>query len=77
MSVFFTEILVPLQDNRLKTSAIYSLFTPWARENGHRPMSDKEFMGELKRRFFVKPDYIKGNCVWHYDLTSPRHIASG
>jgi len=65
---FFKEALVPNEGFRLKTSDLHSYHCSWTKKNGSMPLSDKAFMAELRKRFFVKPDYIKGNCVWHYSL---------
>jgi len=65
---FFKEALVPADGHRLKTSELHSRYGEWARKNGSAPFSDKAFMAELKKRFYVKPDHIKGNCVWGYAL---------
>jgi phage/plasmid-associated DNA primase len=68
LGCFVGEVLVPAEDYRLKTSDLYLRHTEWVKKNGGVPFSDKAFMAELKKRFFIKPDYLKGKCVWHYDL---------
>ena len=68
MSVFFAETIEPEQDNRLKTSVLYKLYQPWAKENGYKIPTSQEFVGDLRKRFGVKPDRIKGNVIIGYDL---------
>ena len=68
LGAFFSEYLVPMEDNRLKTSELYKIHSSWAKNNGFDSMSSQSFVGELRERYTVKHDYIKGNTVVGFDL---------
>jgi putative DNA primase/helicase len=68
MSVFFFFFFVHLQNNRLKISVLLKLYQPWAKENGYKIPTAQEFVGDLRKRFGVKPDCKKGNVIVGYDL---------
>jgi len=68
MAVFFGETIIPMQNNRLKTSILYKLYQPWAKENGYKIPTNQEFVGDLRKRFGVKSDCRKGNVIVGYDL---------
>jgi putative DNA primase/helicase len=49
--------------SRLPTSEIYTAYTLWAKDNGYKQMNNKNFVGELRRRFDVRRDGGAGNVV--------------
>jgi len=67
-AAFCNEFIVPAEGNRLKTSEAHACYCTWARANGIPPVSDKVFIAEMRARYFVKPDYKKGNCIFDHDL---------
>lgn len=68
LGVFFSEVLVPVADHRIKTSILRQRHLAWAKANGYRSMSSQIFMSELRRRYDIKRDYVKGNVVVGSDI---------
>jgi putative DNA primase/helicase len=68
LGAFFKDTLVPMENNRLKTSELWEAHNVWAKANGIRSMSSKKFVGELRRRYEVKSDCKKGNVIVGYRL---------
>ena len=52
-----------LMSGRLSTSLLYSYYAGWAKDNGYRPLSNRPFVSDLRRRFEIKPDCKKGNVI--------------
>jgi len=48
---------------RLSTSELYSYYAAWAKDNGYRPLSNRPFVADLRRRFEIKPECKKGNVI--------------
>jgi len=68
IGVFLGEVLIPADGSRLKTSDLHRLHQGWAKDNGYRPMSTQEFVGELRRRGNVKRDRALGNILIGFDV---------
>lgn len=75
LGTFFTDTLMEAEGNRLKTSDVYRRYREWATDNGYRQMNNKNFMGELRKRYpqrrngrrgneIVGVDFIPSNCPW-------------
>jgi putative DNA primase/helicase len=56
---FLCECTVGQDGNRLLTNDLYAAYTPWAKDNGYKQMSIKNFVGELRRRGL---DIRRGNA---------------
>ena len=66
--VFLDEILIPAYEHRLKTSALHRCHTVWAKDNGVRSMRSQDFVAELRCRFDVRRDCLKGNVIVGFNL---------
>ena len=51
---FLCECTIIEDGSRIATSELYNVYTLWAKENGYRPMNNKNFVAELRRRFDVR-----------------------
>ena len=51
---FLFECTIIEDGSRIATSELYTVYTHWAKENGYRPMNNKNFVTELRRRFDVR-----------------------
>jgi len=60
---FITDCTVYQDGSRLSTSALYIVYTQWAKDNGYRQMNNKNFFAELDRRFNIKRNGRNGNEV--------------
>jgi len=60
---FVAETLTAEADARLATAEVYAVYKNWASANGYRPMSNRSFTGELRRRHELRRDGIKGNVL--------------
>jgi putative DNA primase/helicase len=60
---FLCEHTIGEDGARTPTSALYSHYTSWAKDNGYRQMNSKNFVGELRRRHDVRRDGARGNVV--------------
>ena len=60
---FLDDKTVAEDGNRLPTSVLYTYYMQWAKDNGYRPMNNKNFVSELRRRCDVRRDGKEGNVV--------------
>ena len=60
---FLNENLVKADGKRLQTSEIYSRYSKWSKDNGYRPINNKNFVGELRKRYEVRRDGKRGNEI--------------
>jgi phage/plasmid-associated DNA primase len=51
------------ENSRLSTSELYSHYAAWAKDNGYRPLSNRPFVTDLRRRFEVRHNGKVGNFV--------------
>ena len=65
---FFNENLIPAENARLKTSELHAQHVHWAMEKGLYPLTAREFVGELRRRYKVIKDMNKGNVIIGFKL---------
>ena len=63
IGVFLAEYTVAEEKRRLSTSLLYSHYAAWAKDNGYRPLNNRPFVGDLWRRFEIRPDCRKGNVI--------------
>jgi putative DNA primase/helicase len=63
IGVFLAEFTIAEEKGRLSTSLLYSYYAAWAKDNGYKPLSNRPFVGDLRRRFEIKPDCRKGNVI--------------
>lgn len=68
LGIFLTAELSPLEGNRIKTSILHLRHIAWAKENGHNSLSSQNFVSELRRRYHVTRDCVKGNVIVGYGL---------
>jgi putative DNA primase/helicase len=68
LGIFFADTLVPIAGHRLKTSILRQRHIAWAKTNGYRSMSSQIFVSELRRRYDIKRDPVKGNVIVGFDL---------
>ena len=55
-SVFLSEYTVEREKSRLSTSELYLHYARWAADNGYKPLNNRNFVGELRRRCDVRKD---------------------
>ena len=60
---FVAETLTAEADGRIATAEVYSVYKDWANANGYRPMSNRSFTGELRRRHELRRDGARGNVL--------------
>ena len=60
---FLCDLTQKEDGNRLSTSVLYSHYMQWAKDNGYKPLNNKNFVGELRRRCDVRRDGKDGNVV--------------
>jgi putative DNA primase/helicase len=72
IGVFFSENATERQGGKLKTSELYARYALWAKDNGYRPLSNRSFVVDLRRRYKVRRDGRYGNVVFGIALTSAR-----
>ena len=60
---FLNETIVKSDGKRLQTSEIYSRYSKWSKSNGYRPMNNKGFIGELRKRYEIRRDGKRGNEI--------------
>ena len=56
IGVFLAESTVECEKNRLSTSALYTHYALWAKDNGYKPLNNRNFVIELRRRCDVRKD---------------------
>jgi putative DNA primase/helicase len=70
IGTFLSEYTVREENSRLPTSTLYSYYSDWAKENGYRPLSNRSFVADLRRRLEIGHDYKKGNVLMGWALAS-------
>ena len=70
IGTFLSEYTKQSDGGRLSTSKLYLDYSSWAKDNGYRPLSNRPFVADLRRRFEVKHDCKKGNVIIGLALVS-------
>jgi putative DNA primase/helicase len=63
IGVFLSESITPDDNYRIPTSNLYGQYATWAKDNGYRPLSNRGFTVELRRRYELRRDGVKGNML--------------
>ena len=66
IGAFFSDEVGESHGNRVPTSEMYIHYGRWSKENGYRPMNNRRFVGELRRRCDVRRDGKSGNVLVGY-----------
>ena len=56
IGLFLAEYTVIQEKSRLSTPVLYGHYAAWAKDNGYKPLNNKNFVGELRRRCDVRKD---------------------
>jgi putative DNA primase/helicase len=67
---FLAEYTIGFDEGKLATGELYKGYAEWAKQNGYKPLSNRSFVGELRRRVEVKHDRALGNVVVGLSLAS-------
>jgi putative DNA primase/helicase len=57
---FLIDTTISNDGYRLSANELYSVYSDWAKDNGYRPMNNKNFVAELRPRLHLK----RGNIGW-------------
>ena len=68
IGTFLDEYIYESVENKLSTSELYSNYANWAKQNGYKPLSNRSFVGEFRRRVEVKHDRVMGNIIVGFAL---------
>ena len=60
---FVGDTLISQADGRIGTSELYGIYKEWAELNGYRPLSNRSFTGEIRRRHELRRDGTNGNIL--------------
>jgi putative DNA primase/helicase len=63
LSDFLINTLIEIENVRTKTMDLYQSYASWAKTHAIRPVNNRVFVGELKKRYEVKRDCKLGNIV--------------
>jgi putative DNA primase/helicase len=63
LSDFLLNTLIEIENVRTKTMEVYQSYANWAKTHAIRPVSNRIFVGELKKRYDVRRDCKLGNVV--------------
>ncbi len=74
IGIFLSEYTSAEEKGRLSTSLLYSYYSSWAKDNGYRPLSNRPFVADLRRRFEIKPDCKKGNVIIGLALANKSYV---
>ncbi len=69
VGAFLSEKPAHQEKSRLSTAELYNHYNTWAKDNGYRPINNKNFVGELRRRFDIRRDGAVGNVIVGLSLT--------
>jgi putative DNA primase/helicase len=70
LGAFFAEKVLPAEEKKLQTSALYAAYTAQIQLCGSRPMSVQTFAGEVKKRYNVFYDHRLGNVVLDAEMAN-------
>ncbi|MFI3255529.1 MAG: phage/plasmid primase, P4 family [Eubacteriales bacterium] len=66
---FVRDCLSVSENNRLPTKRVYTIYDMWAKDSGYRPMSLKNLVAEMKKRYDVRRD-SGGNVLIGFDFVA-------
>ncbi len=67
VGTFLNDTLMISEGSRITTSGLYRKYTDWIKGNGYRPLNSKNFVGELRKRYEIKRDGLRGNEIVDMD----------
>ena len=70
IGTFLSEYTIAEENSRISTSLLYSYYTEWAKANGYKPFSSRNFVADLRRRFDIRSNGHIGNAIMGYALVS-------
>lgn len=68
LGTFLKETLLNVIGYRLATSKVYEKYKEWMKANGYHPLNNKNFVGELRKRYVIKRNGTRGNEILDMDL---------
>lgn len=60
---FLNDSLCEAVGYRLATSKLYEKYKNWSSDNGYHPLNNKNFVGELRKRYTIKRNGTRGNEI--------------
>ena len=63
IGIFLAECTVENAESRLPTNELYPVYANWAKDNGYRPLSNRPFVSELRRKYEVRHNGKIGNFI--------------
>ena len=63
IGTFLDDYTIEQSGAKIQTSELYSNYANWAKQNGYKPLSNRSFVGELRRRIEVRRDGVLGNIA--------------
>ncbi len=63
LSDFLLNALIEAEHARTKTAEIYQSYAAWAKAHALRPVNNRVFVGELRKRYDVRRDSKLGHVV--------------
>ena len=69
VGLFLNETVSPADGEKLSTSALYNVYTAWAKARGNKPVRVQSFVGELRNRYEIFHDRKIGNVIVGMALT--------
>jgi putative DNA primase/helicase len=63
IGIFLSEHTVGKENGRLSTAFLYAHYVAWTKENGYKPMNNKNFVTEIQRRFEIRRDGKVGKVI--------------
>jgi putative DNA primase/helicase len=67
---FLAEYTVGDENGRLPTTELYARYALWAKDNGYRPLSNRPFVSDIRRRFEVRHNGHQGNVIMGISLAN-------
>lgn len=63
LGTFLNENLCQSDGYRLATTKLYERYKEWSSENGYHALNNKNFVGELRKRYVIKRNGTRGNEI--------------
>ncbi|GHV17879.1 hypothetical protein FACS189425_05130 [Clostridia bacterium] len=63
IGVLLSEHTVGKDGGRLSTALLYAHYAAWTKDNGYKPMNNKNFVSEIQRRFEIRRDGKVGKVI--------------